>query len=64
MREVADAEGDGVEVDCVGGDGGEVFGVGFEEGGAVGVGGVFWALEALAAFGQHFGVDVGDDDAG
>lgn len=63
MGEVPDAEGDGVEVDGVALDGREVFSVGFEEADAVG-GFVRGGGEAFHALGEHFGVDVGDDDGG
>lgn len=57
VGEVADAEGDGVEVDAIRGDGGEVFGVGDEPGeaGGMGVGG---CEGAFAALGEHGGVYV------
>ena len=63
MREVADAEGDRVQVDAGVGNSVERFGVGLQEfqtGGAR-VGGLQGALLAL---GEHVGVDVGDGDAG
>lgn len=63
VREVADAKGDGVEVDAVGGDHVEVLGIGFYE--VQARGSCVWCLEgALLAFCKHVWVDVGDCDFG
>lgn len=63
VREVPDAESDGVQVDAGVGDGVQILGVGLEEVDAAG-GGVGRLREALAALGQHLRVDVGDGDVG
>jgi hypothetical protein len=61
VREIADSKGDGVEVYAGVRDGRQGLGVGFEEVDAAG-GGVGCLGQALAALGEHFGVDVGDGD--
>lgn len=65
IAKVADAKGDSVQVDRVVGDagGGEVLCVGLEEGQGGLLGGGELLGGALAADGEHGGVDVGDGDA-
>lgn len=63
VREIADPKHNRVQVDRGVGDMRHVLGVGFDEGQPRGV--VVGCVDgALAAFGQHVGVDVADGDAG